>query len=86
MSSLTIRNLDSETKQKFRERAARNGRSMEEEARSVIKASVTEIPQIRAKKPENLYDSIRSLVDKHGGFDIELPRRSKASRPLPTFE
>ncbi len=42
MTSLTIRNIDSETKQKFRELAATHGRSMEEEARSMIRAAVND--------------------------------------------
>ncbi len=36
MASLTIRNLDETTKQALRERAARNGNSMEEEARLLL--------------------------------------------------
>lgn len=36
MASLTIRNLDEATKQGLRERAARNGRSMEDEARHLL--------------------------------------------------
>ena len=36
MASITIRNLDEATKQALRERAARNGRSMEEEARILL--------------------------------------------------
>ncbi|MCY0149501.1 bifunctional phosphopantothenoylcysteine decarboxylase/phosphopantothenate--cysteine ligase CoaBC [Hoeflea sp. G2-23] len=36
MASLTIRNLDESAKQMLRERAARNGRSMEEEMRSIL--------------------------------------------------
>jgi len=36
MASITIRNLDEGTKQALRERAARNGRSMEEEARLLL--------------------------------------------------
>lgn len=36
MASITIRNLDEETKQALRERAARNGRSMEQEVRSLL--------------------------------------------------
>ena len=36
MASITIRNLDESTKQALRERAARNGRSMEEEARLLL--------------------------------------------------
>ena len=36
MASITVRNLDEATKQALRERAARNGRSMEEEARLAL--------------------------------------------------
>lgn len=39
MASITIRNLDEETKQALRERAARNGHSMEQEARMLLSAS-----------------------------------------------
>ena len=39
MASITIRNLDEATKQDLRERAARNGRSMEEEVRHLIRAA-----------------------------------------------
>ena len=39
MASITIRNLDEQTKQALRERAARNGRSMEEEARVLLGAA-----------------------------------------------
>ena len=37
MSTLTIRNLDDDTKQKLRERAAARGVSMEQEARSILR-------------------------------------------------
>lgn len=52
MPSITIRNLDEETKQALRERAARNGRSMEEEARLLLS-------QLRDhdKKPETIFAS-----------------------------
>ncbi len=36
MASITVRNLDENTKQALRERAAKNGRSMEEEARLLL--------------------------------------------------
>lgn len=42
MASITIRNLDEDTKQALRERAARNGRSMEEEARILLGAGATD--------------------------------------------
>lgn len=86
MTTLTIRNLDAATKQKFRELAAKHGKSMEEEVRSMIRAAVNDNASAPQKKSENFYDSVRSLVDKHGGFELELPPRSKGSRTPPTFE
>lgn len=41
MASITIRNLDDATKQSLRERAARNGRSMEEEVRHLLRETAT---------------------------------------------
>jgi phosphopantothenoylcysteine decarboxylase / phosphopantothenate---cysteine ligase len=46
MASITIRNLDEATKQALRERAARNGRSMEEEARLLLAATTGGRPEI----------------------------------------
>lgn len=40
MASLTVRNLDPQTKQQLREQAARNGRSMEEEVRLLLAGGV----------------------------------------------
>jgi antitoxin FitA len=40
MSTLTIRNLDDDVKARLRVRAAQNGRSMEAEAREILKHSV----------------------------------------------
>ena len=37
MASLTIRQLDDETKARLRLQAARNGRSMEDEARTILR-------------------------------------------------
>jgi plasmid stability protein len=85
MATLTIRNIPDEVKQALRERAARHGVSMEEEARRVLR-SVTHHPpsdQTAAVievepgvKPDNLYDAMRRLVDQHGGgFDLQIPPR-----------
>ena len=51
MASITIRNLDETTKQALRERAARNGNSMEEEARILLGAAENPLlPVIPASK------------------------------------
>ena len=42
MASITIRNLDDHLKARLRVRAAHHGRSMEEEARHILRATLTE--------------------------------------------
>ena len=44
MASITIRNLDDGVKRRLRVRAAENGRSMEEEARDILRRTVGETP------------------------------------------
>jgi antitoxin FitA len=77
MSMLTVRDLDPEVKEKLRRRAARNGRSMEAEARLILAAAVE-----AADDPLDLVASIR----KHfAGTRIELElsdRTSAVQRPI----
>jgi plasmid stability protein len=40
MATLTIRNIDDETKRLLRQRAARHERSMEEEVRQILRSAV----------------------------------------------
>ena len=42
MASITIRNLDDPIKKRLRIRAAHHGRSMEEEARSILRAALVD--------------------------------------------
>ena len=80
MASITIRRLDDAVKAKLRVRAAVHGRSMEEEAREILKAGLftPRLPHL------NFADSIRRHIDPIGGVDISLPRRDAVRRP-PTF-
>jgi phosphopantothenoylcysteine decarboxylase/phosphopantothenate--cysteine ligase len=48
MASLTIRKLDDDLKQQLRLRAARNGRSMEDEARQLLKSAAGESSEMAA--------------------------------------
>lgn len=66
MSSITIRNLDDKLKRKLRLRAAEHDRSMEEEARDILRCALSEEP----RQVENLADAIRRLVEPYGGFEI----------------
>jgi plasmid stability protein len=45
MSTLTVRNLDDELKTRLRVRAAQNGRSMEAEAREILRTSLSTQPR-----------------------------------------
>ncbi len=81
MASLTIRNLDDPLKARLRIQAAVHGRSMEEEARTILRAALS----ADTARPRNLYEAIRARVADSGGFELELPRREPMRDP-PTFE
>ena len=80
MATLTIRQLDEKTKTRLRVRAAHHGRSMEEEAREILRSA------LRASSPAkgNLAENIRQRFAALGGLELELPRRN-AMRQAPEF-
>ena len=80
MASITIRNLDDEVKTRLRVRAVGNGRSMEEEARQILRKAVGRAPRSR-----DLVSIIRSHFGPTNGVDLELPPREPAREP-PSFE
>ena len=67
MATLTIRNLDEHLKGRLRVRAATRGRSMEEEARQILRAVLNESEAASI----NLAESIRRRFKKLG--DVQLP-------------
>lgn len=78
MASITIRNLEDDLKRRLRIRAAEHGRSMEEEAREILRHVVTEpVP------PRNLSAAIRSRIAPLGGIDLDLPQREAMREPPP---
>lgn len=81
MASITVRRLDEAVKARLRIRAARHGRSMEEEARQVLTAALNEEP----KRSKNLVESIRELFGPLGGVELEIPPREMGREP-PDFE
>jgi plasmid stability protein len=81
MASLTIRKLDDRLKKQLRLRAARHGRSMEEEARQILAAGIKEKPA----PTSNLADAIAAIVDPIGGLELDLPLRSPMRAP-PRFQ
>ncbi len=77
MASLTIRSLEPELKEQLRVRAARHGRSMEEEARVILRSTIAE----QATAPTRLSDSIRRRFEKCGGVELELSVRELPRNP-----
>jgi len=71
MASITIRNLEQDTKRRLKIRAATNGRSMEQEAREILKSALAQT----SKKKVNLAERIREIFVPLGGVELEpLPR------------
>lgn len=81
MAALTIRKLDQKTKTRLRVRAAHHGRSMEEEAREILRSALT----ISSRTNGNLAEAIRRRFASFGGIEISLPKRD-AVREAPGFE
>lgn len=80
MASITIRNLDDEVKRRLRVRAAEHGRSMEEEAREILRQVVGQ-----EKPARNLAAAIRARVAPLGGVELDLPPREPMREP-PVFD
>jgi plasmid stability protein len=80
MASLTIRNIDEQLKARLRIRAARRGRSMEAEVRSILRDAVTAEPS----GPGNLAVAITRRFHSLGGVDLEIaPREPMREPPKP---
>ena len=79
MATLTIRNLDERTKAQLRIRAARHGRSMEEEARTILRDAIE--ARLPAAPGQGLGSRIHAHFAQLGGVELELPERS--SQPIP---
>jgi plasmid stability protein len=80
MASLLIRKMDDRTKSRLRVRAAQHGRSMEEEAREILRSALISAP----KPQENLAEAIRRRFARFGG--VELPKiKREPPREPPDF-
>jgi antitoxin FitA len=78
MASMTIRNLDEPLKRRLRMRAASHGRSMEDEARDILRAALSTQPS----GPRNLFEAIRARVAPFGGVKLEIPPREPMPPPV----
>ena len=81
MASMTIRNLDDSLKRRLRVRAAEHGKSMEEEAREILRSALSQ----EASPSSSLSSTIRRRFAEFGGVDIQIPEREPVRRP-PVFD
>jgi len=78
MASITIRNLDEPLKARLRVQAAMHGRSMEDEARDILRVALNKEPL----PPANLAAAIRARFASLGGVDLpEVPREKMREPP-----
>ena len=77
MASITIRNLDDETKERLRVQAAHRRRSMEEEARNILREALDADTTL----PRNLATAVRNRFAALGGVDLEIPVRESMREP-----
>lgn len=80
MASITIRNLDDDVKTRLRVRAAAHHRSMEEDARLILREAVGK-PAV----PANLGEAIHRRFAALGGVELDLPSRKAMPEP-PRFD
>lgn len=79
MASITIRNIDAHTKARLRVRAAHRQRSMEEEARNILRTALAE----NDAAPNNLAAAIGARFRPLGGVELALPVREPMREPPP---
>jgi plasmid stability protein len=80
MATLTIRQLDDAVKAKLRVRAAEHGKSMEEEAREILRQALAPAPPA-GETGADLISAIRKRLEPYGGVDLELPPRMMPRKP-----
>jgi antitoxin FitA len=77
MASVTVRNIDSQLKERLRVRAARHGRSTAEEVRVILREALPSDPA----GPPNLAAAIMSRFQPLGGVELEIPPRELPREP-----
>jgi antitoxin FitA len=78
MASMTIRDIDEKLKAKLRVQAARHGRSMEDEARDILRTALS----LEPARAGGLVEAIRARVEPLGGVELEIARRQAMRGPL----
>ena len=77
MARITIRGLDEQLKARLRLRAARHGRSMEEEARDILRTALA----VQGSSSRDLVRSIRERIEPLGGVELQIAPREPVREP-----
>ena len=77
MASIVIRNLDDQTKDRLRIRAAHRRRSMEDEARNILREALAK----ESMSPGELATAIADRFKPFGGVDLDVPPREPMREP-----
>jgi plasmid stability protein len=77
MAVITIRQLEENIKSRLRVRAAHHGRSMEAEARAILRSALGAASPVKG----NLAERIRQRFAPLGGVELKLPRRDPIRKP-----
>ena len=78
MASITIRKLDDEVETRLRVRAVENGRSMEEEARIILREAV----DLKPTPTKSLGTALHELFKPFGGVELDVPPREPMRDPV----
>lgn len=79
MSIMMISNIDGDLEARLRKRAATHGRSLEDEARDILRTAVP--VEAEVGDAAAMFKAIRRRVEAIGGIDIELPARDAVTDP-----
>jgi plasmid stability protein len=77
MASMTIRNIDDQLKARLRVQAAQHGRSMEDEARDILRAALSS----EVARAQSLVETIRARIEPLGGVDLDIAPREPLREP-----
>jgi plasmid stability protein len=78
VASMTIRDIDEKLKSRLRIQAARHGRSMEDEARDILRSALSREPT----QARGLVEAIRARVESLGGVELEIATREPMREPV----
>lgn len=78
MASMTIRGIDDRLKARLRIQAAQHGRSMEDEARDILRTALS----TERTRRGNLVDSIRARIEPLEGVELEIAPREVMREPV----